>query len=484
MNSLRAAGHCLRPLCSALERGIQRARQLGHPVAVACSFEVDPVDPLHMLRFWDDGETPYLYWESPDSEVSFFAWGCALELSAQGLDRFAQVSHAWQRMCESAVSEGELPLRLCGGFRFDPQSWRHPLWEGFGDASLMLARFTVVRQQDKYQLLYQHVVGGDDDALALAANCCLQLWPVRQSAEGSAQPQPSVEEGAMGTMDRKDWEAKVEEAVQNIRQGRLGKVVLARAHCAASGGLDPWRVIEQLRRQHSDAHLFACRRGDACFLGASPEILAHVKDGQLRTHALAGTTIRSTDAQEDVRLGQALLESAKDRHEHQLVVDAICKALQPCCHAMEVSQTPELKRLSRVQHLNTPIRAQLTPDTGVLGILEAMHPTPAVGGYPRNEAVDYIRHHEGWDRGWYAGPLGWLDSRGNGHFVVALRSALLRQRHSYLFAGCGLVGDSVPCLEYEETRVKLSVMQSALSAAQGCPGREAMGVRLCQSLVH
>ncbi len=175
----------------------------------------------------------------------------------------------------------------------------------------------------------------------------------------------------------------------------------------------------------------------------------------------------SLSAQEDARLGQALLDSAKDRHEHQLVVEAIRTALEPFSEVLEIPDAPGLKRLARVQHLNTPIRARLADAGGILRLLQALHPTPAVGGYPRSAALDYIRQHEGMDRGWYAAPLGWLDGEGNGDFLVALRSALLTPGRGYLFAGCGLVGDSEPAHEYRETCLKLSAMREALSAIGG-----------------
>lgn len=456
---------CLHALRGTFEHAIGQAQALDRPVLVAASFEIDPLDPLQVFGAWDDRQTPCLYWEQP--ELAFFAWGCALELQGHGEQRFARLEDSWRLLCAEAVVEGPLAPRLCGGFRFDPRGPRQEHWQAFADASLMLASLTVLREGDRHRVLCQHLAKPGEDALALAAYHCSALLRLRQPARRRALPANAGEQQDASPLERRQWEGKVADAVHGVRQGRFGKVVLARAQVQPLGEVEPWQVLEQLRLRHAEAQLFACRRGNACFLGASPERLVQVRDGALRTHALAGTTARGGDAGEDTRLGQALLDSAKERHEHQLVVEAIRAALEPFSEALRIPATPALKRLARVQHLNTPIQARLADGQGILRLVEALHPTPAVGGYPRSAALDHIRQHEGMDRGWYAAPLGWLDGEGNGDFLVALRSALLTPGQGYLFAGCGLVGDSEPSHEYRETCLKLSAMQDALSAAGG-----------------
>ncbi|MFK1443546.1 isochorismate synthase PchA [Pseudomonas aeruginosa] len=465
MSRLAPLSQCLHALRGTFERAIGQAQALDRPVLVAASFEIDPLDPLQVFGAWDDRQTPCLYWEQP--ELAFFAWGCALELQGHGEQRFARIEENWQSLCADAVVEGPLAPRLCGGFRFDPRGPREEHWQAFADASLMLAGITVLREGERYRVLCQHLAKPGEDALALAAYHCSALLRLRQPARRRPPGPTAGAQGDASALERRQWEAKVSDAVSSVRQGRFGKVVLARTQARPLGDIEPWQVIEHLRLQHADAQLFACRRGNACFLGASPERLVRIRAGEALTHALAGTIARGGDAQEDARLGQALLDSAKDRHEHQLVVEAIRTALEPFSEALEIPDAPGLKRLARVQHLNTPIRARLADAGGILRLLQALHPTPAVGGYPRSAALDYIRQHEGMDRGWYAAPLGWLDGEGNGDFLVALRSALLTPGRGYLFAGCGLVGDSEPSHEYRETCLKLSAMRDALYAIGG-----------------
>ena len=179
--------------------------------------------------------------------------------------------------------------------------------------------------------------------------------------------------------------------------------------------------------------------------------------------SLAGSIRRGKTPAEDARLGQTLLDSAKDRAEHAVVVRALGEALGETCDRLQVSDTPSLLKLGHIQHLCTPITGHLANGHTLLDLVERLHPTPAVGGRPREAALRLIRACEGLDRGWYAGPVGWLDAQGEGEFAVALRSALLHGNTATLFAGCGIVADSDPEREYAESRLKLKPMLTALS---------------------
>lgn len=456
----------------------RQARACGHPVLAAASFPLEGVDPFRVFAAWDDGATPCLYWESHAPASRFFAWGCALELSAHGEQRFAQLQASWRTLLDSAVTDGPVAPRACGGFRFDTRGERHPHWKDFTDASLMLANLTVLREADGGQVLCQHLVDAEDDPLALATYYCTLLLRLNRAPAPDAgapallSPRPS---------DPGVWQARAAGAVEAIRAGRFGKVVLARDQRYQATALPAaWQLLDGLRQQSGSAHLFACRRGSACFLGATPERLVRVNDGELQTHALAGTTARDDDPHRDAALAGALLASPKERQEHGLVVDAIRQALHPLCQRLDIAEGPVLHRLSRVQHLCTPIRGRLSQGVDLFDLVEALHPTPAVGGQPRDAALDYIRHHEALDRGWYAGPLGWVDAGGDGDFLVALRSALLTTDEARLFAGCGLVADSDPAREYRETCLKLAAMQAALHIGEPLP--EARSLREARTL--
>jgi isochorismate synthase len=221
--------------------------------------------------------------------------------------------------------------------------------------------------------------------------------------------------------------------------------------------------LRRLAAHYRGCYLFAIARGESCFLGATPEQLLRLRDGELHTMSLAGSIRRGETPAADDALGQSLLDSAKDRREQIVVTQAITEALGETCLSVRVAPEPKLLKLGNIQHLCTPITGQLASGYTIFDVIERLHPTPAVGGRPREAALQFIREHEQLDRGWYAGPVGWVNAAGEGEFAVALRSALLRGRTATLFAGCGIVADSDPEREYAESELKLKPMLSALT---------------------
>jgi isochorismate synthase len=203
--------------------------------------------------------------------------------------------------------------------------------------------------------------------------------------------------------------------------------------------------------------------GDATFLGASPELLVGVSHRVVRAQGLAGSAPRGASAEADEELGRALLHSAKDRIEHEIVVRALREGLAPLTDDVRAPNQPGLLRLPNIQHLATEVRASARAGTDVLALVERLHPTPAVCGWPTADARRVIAEHERFDRGWYAGPVGWVDAAGDGEFAVALRSALVRGARAWLFAGAGIMGDSQPGDELAEIGLKFRPLTGALT---------------------
>jgi isochorismate synthase len=256
----------------------------------------------------------------------------------------------------------------------------------------------------------------------------------------------------------------VRDTLREIRGSAVEKVVLARQVTArAERSIDAAAVLRRLREGYPQCTVFAFARGDACFLGATPERLVRLEGRAVRADPLAGSAARGATEDEDRRLGDALLADEKERREHGLVVGAVRDALEPVCSHLDVPETPELLRMPNVQHLHTPIRGVLAGEASILELVERLHPTPAAGGLPRDAALSLIRRYEPFDRGWYAGPVGWVDGGGNGEFAVAIRSALLRGHEALLYAGCGIVAGSDPEREYAESCLKLRPMLWALN---------------------
>ena len=227
---------------------------------------------------------------------------------------------------------------------------------------------------------------------------------------------------------------------------------------------DPATVFAALRELFPSCFCFCCGTPEAAFVGASPELLVRRNGAGAATVALAGTTGRSADPAVDDHLGERLLHSDKNRSEHRIVVERIERGLGRLSVWVQSAPEPGLIKVANVQHLATPIRAQLADSHGAVELAGLLHPTPAVGGEPSEAAVAAIAELEGMDRGWYSGPVGWVDSAEDGEFCVALRSGLIRDRTAHLYAGAGIVADSEPAAELAETELKLGAMLPLVSA--------------------
>lgn len=279
--------------------------------------------------------------------------------------------------------------------------------------------------------------------------------------ERLSAPVPPTPDGfhLSSTVPHDRWCAVVEDALNDIDRGRLTKVVLAReVRVEANRPIPVVTVLERLRALYPSCHHFSIDG----FVGASPELLVSRIGDAVRSHPLAGTLAHSGDARADTEAAASLLGSVKDRWEHGLVVQAVASALAPHCAALDVPEAPSIVSLRNVMHLGTEITGELRDDTSALALALALHPTPAVGGTPTEEAIAWIGTSEGIDRGRYAGPVGWVDARGDGLFVVGIRSAQIDGTVARLFAGVGVVAGSEPEAELAETQLKLQALLAAL----------------------
>jgi salicylate biosynthesis isochorismate synthase/menaquinone-specific isochorismate synthase len=264
-------------------------------------------------------------------------------------------------------------------------------------------------------------------------------------------------------MPPEHYVSAVARAVERIRAGGLDKVVLAREVAVHAGaGHDPAAILGVLREAFPGCYVLGVGRGDAAFVAASPELLVRREGQRASTVALAGSTRRSADPAVDDHLGEQLLRSAKDREEQAIVARRIERTLRDRSVWVTAPEEPVLVRMANIQHLATPIRAQLAEPIGALDLAGLLHPTPAVGAEPR-EALRMIPELEGMDRGWYAGAIGWTDAADDGEFCVGLRCALLRGPVARLYAGVGVVRDSDPAAELAETELKLDALLPVLA---------------------
>ena len=406
------------------------------------------VDPLQV--FAAAGAAPRFYWEQPSAGCFRVGVGCAARLTVRGHDRFRAADELARETFGRIGWEGPGPRisHLLGGFAFAPAQSTNGLWQGFADGELRLPELVYWRERDRY--VRDARVGSQWTDLRPRP---LSLGhPVRGVVEiGNGGPEPYV--------------ACVERILDGIRAGDLQKVVLAReVHITAGAPLDAVAWLVALRERYPGCTLFAVGEGDAVFLGASPERLVRVEGDVVVTAALAGTAPRGASRTADHALGAALCDSSKNGAEHAIVVSHLRGALEGCCDEVEVASEPVLLRTRTVQHLCTEIRARrrAAAPVSLLELADRLHPTPAVGGDPRDAAMALIARLEPGDRGRYAGPVGWVDGAGNGRWAVGIRSAELDGTEARLWAGVGIVADSDPQAELEETRAKAQAMLGAL----------------------
>ena len=431
---------------------------------VTCSREIPMVDPL--LLFARAHGQERVLWEHKSADLSMAAAGVAQRLHGSGKERFQQVGSAWSGMRAESPSHTVAGVRLpiaFGGFAFDGGLQRDPIWQPYGDALFVVPRLVVIRRAGRAWLTVQAVATPDSlteeiDAISERILDILTSAEPVMPMDGDGRP-PGMRQDARA----ESWKKAVGAITKEIDCGIVDKVVLARQlRLRAERPLEPELAIRRLRKRYSDCVLFAFANRDSYFLGATPEELIRMDGDVARATCVAGSAPRCSDHEGDQAMGRALLANAKERHEHQIVVSALREALEPLTSELRISEDPSLLRMPTVQHLATTVSGVVRHGRSILQLVDLLHPTPAVGGMPEDAALTLIRRYEGFDRGWYAGPVGWLDGGDGGEFAVAIRSALVVGREASLYTGCGIVAGSDPESEYDESLLKLGPMMWAL----------------------
>jgi isochorismate synthase len=452
-----------------------RARRSGHgtiaAITVPIPAELDLSAAVLTARRPDDR---FACLEQPDRDgFALAGLGEALTIEARGPGRFGEVASRAREVAREAISDdpAEDPARppaagpvFMGGFAFAHDGGSSPEWSSLPPASLVLPEVALSRQQGEARMTLSAVVHPDDDADSVVDRLLQRTAELAPAPMPLVDPDPIQPTRVASAAPPSHYEHAVERAVERIRAGELEKVVLAReVRAHAPSPHDPAAVFGALRELFPACYCWCVGTPEAAFVGASPELLVR-RDGQrAQTVALAGTTRRSADPSVDDHLGEQLLQSTKDREEQAIVARRIERTLDPVSLWVAASDEPVLVKVHNVQHLATPIRAQLADPVPAVELVGMLLPTPAVGGEPREVALPLIPALEGLDRGWYAGAVGWTDLAEDGEFCVALRCALLRGPVAHLYAGCGIVSESVPADELAETEVKLQALLPLLS---------------------
>lgn len=445
---------------------------------VSYSLPAPGIDPATFLRYADG--RPRFYWRDGRTSVTFAGMGIAADLMAWGETRIQGIQRQARELFTHAVTfHTDDPLaapRLFGGFAFREDFVPDFAWVGFNPAHFILPHYQLVQHDQETWLTINTLLAPDESPTANEAQLRAALQQCYIALTDFAQATPHAEPPVATPakvkpvhtvtypMSYQTWAQMIERAKEQFQMGALQKVVLARVcEVQLPQLVDLDGALAYLQRRYAECYTFLFEpQPHHAFFGATPELLIATQGRRFTTMSLAGSIQRGATLVDDERLANALLNSAKDRHEHALVVAAVRHRLEPLVTELVIPDAPNVYRLSNIQHLYTPIHGMLRQPDGVLPLVETLHPTPALGGSPRDLALAFISAAESVPRGWYAGPMGWIDHNLDGAFGVAIRSAVAQRQRAWLYAGAGIVTDSEPQKEWEETGWKFRPIQEAL----------------------
>lgn len=364
-------------------------------------------------------------------------WGEAARVEFTGAERFSRAQRWWTQWCAAADIDDEVDTTGSGPVAFASFSF-----DRSGTSVVIVPEVTLVRRAGRTWL----TVVGDPDHL---------LGPT------STPRRPGDVRWSQGTRNALDWQSSVAAAIDRIGAGELDKVVLARDIVATvDEDVDARFLLDRLAAAYPECWTFSVDG----LVGATPELLIRREGDAVLSRVLAGTVRRLDDEVADGRLTAALLASDKDQEEHDYAVRSVAAALARHCTDLDVPSRPHVLRLANVAHLATDVRGEIADGSAALTLAASLHPTAAVCGTPTERALALIAELEGMDRGRYSGPVGWIDSRGDGEFGIALRCAEVSGRQVRLFAGCGIVAGSRPEAELAESQAKFVAVRDALES--------------------
>lgn len=451
-------------LQSMLEKAINEAKENKTSRLTSITKKINICDPVLFFEAGKKLSMDRTFWSSTAENFQIAGVGNAFDLEAES-NQMEQVEAAWKKLLDEAIIHNpyETPgtgVVTMGGMSFDSTMQKSVLWQNFSHLSFTIPEIMLTKWKDTCYLTI-NIQAGEDDHAADLANKLKGMENKLLNHSGSLPEGTHIEKKEEIGADV--WKETVKFATDYIKQNHANKIVLARKLLVKlEDEAVVSTILNKLIDSQSNSYVFAFERNGDCFIGASPERLVRQEKEKVLSTCLAGTAPRGQSEEADARFGNSLLHDPKNRSEHDFVVQMIRESMESCCHAVNVPDKPTIYPLKNLQHLYTPVTATLNEGYSIFDIIGKLHPTPALGGVPREKSLQFIREHEQLDRGWYGAPIGWLDSNHNGEFAVAIRSGLIQGDQATLFAGGGIMKDSDPEAEYDETNIKFLPMLSVL----------------------
>ncbi len=446
----------------------QHLKQKYESKIVSICQEISFLDPLLILNKFSHPERHFFYFEKVEQAEAIVAFDSAIVLSIPDRNRFIKTQDFIQECLSRTVIFGDCDLPFSGpnffcNFTFFEEDKPNG---SFPQATIFLPRWQISNCCGRTILVANFVLNRDDNIFDLARDTQKIFTQITSEDYQDSFPfiKPNNFISQKYVARTQEFKKSVNLALNSITKKQLQKVVLANAlDIELSQDLNIAASLNNLRHTYPNSYIFATSNSKGkVFIGASPERLIRVSNEKLVADILAGSAPRGKTTEEDSYLGQRLLNSIKEKHEHQVVLDFVQKRLTNLGLKLEKPPQVSLVKLSNIQHLWTPITAKIPSGIHLLEILAELHPTPAVAGFPRNIALEKIHLYESFDRSLYAAPIGWIDRYGNGEFAVAIRSALIQGNSARLYAGAGIVAGSEAERELAEIQLKLQTLLQAL----------------------
>ena len=429
-------------------------------------FDFDEIDFLSILNIIRNRKEIYFYTTQVKENISFLGFDSIFQVNAYGKSRIENTEKKMTELENVFLSNwkeynvNSIPLFL-GGMKFSTDN-SDELWNDFSDSEWFIPKFLFFELSGKQYFVYNFFgnpfikdqIFSDFETLNLLLEKNEDsriIGKIKISSNGK---------------EKETWVHNVNRALSEINSGNVQKIVLSRqVNLELESNTNISKILETLGEKYPRCYVFAFRKNESVFFGASPEKLAKISNGWIEADALAGSISRGNSTDEDDNLAKALLSSKKDLAEQKIVVSFIKESFAQFCENVICDEIPAIRKLPNIQHLWTPIKGKLNSEQSIFSILKELHPTPAICGVPWTKARDSIIEMEPHDRGLFSGMIGWFNFNNEGEFAVAIRSALLKKKTVHAFAGCGIVKGSMPEIEYEESELKLKPIISLFESS-------------------
>ncbi len=420
---------------------------------VSILFEAEKINFNALVNYAKRNKKKSLFWAKPSESYFFFAFDKIHEFSNDRNTLLNEINSIKEifKSDYSANPDLKIPF-VTGGVKFN--NGENSVWQDFLFNDWFIPRFVFLKSNEKFFLIVN--ISPRENA----KNVIAEFSAIREIAfnaeSGIISTSASQKLEFVSEISAEEWNVKISAALQLIDENTVSKIVISRfIENKLIGNVNYHSLLSRLAENFPFCTIFGFQSKNSFFFGATPETLFSVNHSSLETDALAGSISRGKTIYEDENLANELLTSDKNLREHRKVVEFIITQLEKHAQTIVYRDTPKIRKLRNIQHLWTPIKAQLKENVNLLSLLYDLHPTPAVCGSPKETAFKKIYEIENFERGLFTGVIGWFNFNNIGDFSVAIRSALIKNNSIFSYAGCGIVKGSVAEEEFTETQLKL-----------------------------